>query len=87
MGGYEAASAVVHRWALMSSATSPLPFASSMPYHATSAATPATWGEAIEVPLMAEYPFGEQNVHDPTGTVETIWSPGAARSTCGPVHE
>src|SRR3972149_1422072 len=51
--GYVAVEAVAHMWALTSSARSPPPFEPAIPFDRTSATTPATWGDAIEVPLKA----------------------------------
>src|SRR5215212_1837259 len=79
-------SAVAQSRALTSS-NSPLGPVSAMPAESSSATVPARCGDAIDVPLCAEYPCGEQNMQAPVGTVEMIWSPGAATSTSGPVHE
>src|SRR2546426_4252120 len=53
-----------------------------------SAATPATCGVAIEVPESSAYPLGSQSEQAPLGTVESVLTPGAPRSTVvGPKFE
>src|SRR4051794_38924499 len=50
----------------------------------TSAAPPATNGVAIDVPENPQYPEVPQPDTTPGGTVEPMFTPGAARSTDAP---
>src|SRR5579859_382897 len=53
----------------------------------TSAAVPATCGEAIDVPLSAPYPVGSVSSPPCLSMVEYTVSPGAANVTVGPSFE
>jgi hypothetical protein len=58
-----------------------------MPWASTRAAAAARCGEAIDVPLSQFVSPGEQNMHEPVGTVDWMLSPGDAKSIWVPVHE
>ena len=51
----------------------------NVPPARSSAARPATWGDAMDVPLKTEYVL--------LGVVERMFTPGAERPTSGPVLE
>src|SRR5262249_33622519 len=43
--------------------------------------TPETWGVAMDVPDRSLYPLGSHREHVPVGTVDSVLTPGAPRST------